>query len=167
MLVLIVAAGCRLAFDRSEPEQLPDAKLFLDAPVVPVDAAPCSSAACAAAGGTCVNDTCEIVEKSERLVTCPAGVACRVICDDASSRPCRDGVRCGGAPSCDVRCIGYRACQAGVDCAGAACAVVCNGSDACENGITVGPVGQCTSHCCGPSACAGGVATCTNDNSCS
>ena len=118
---------------------------------------------CPAAGGTCVGDVCLIAGTGESLVSCPAGVPCEVDCTHAG-QPCRDGVRCAGATTCTVICVGTRACQAGVDCAASACTVTCNGDNACEGGIRGS--GACTSHCCGVGACALGTGECVNDNQC-
>ncbi len=120
---------------------------------------------CGAAGGTCVGEICRIVGTGESLVSCPTGVACEVLCTHLG-QPCRDGVRCAGATTCTVSCVGTRACQAGVDCAASACSVTCKGDEACEGGILTDAGGTCTSHCCGTEACAFGTGDCANDDQC-
>jgi len=171
-LLLTILVACRAGFDPIDRKMdggpmdgAGDAITAIDA----IDAAPgvCVVAACQAAGGMCQANTCVIARTSESAVTCPDGMACRVECT-GSGRPCRDGASCGGATVCELRCIGYRACQDGAACMDSECTVTCDGPEACEAGITVGPGGTCTSHCCGDAeTCAGGVATCTNDAICS
>jgi hypothetical protein len=128
------------------------------------DAGSSCSKVCPGAGGTCEGEICKILGGTERIVSCPSGIACEVDCAHAS-QACRDGVRCAGATTCTVICAGPRACQAGVDCSASTCAVTCNGDQACEGGIR-GEGGTCTSHCCGVDACALGTGTCVNDNQC-
>lgn len=127
---------------------------------------PACADVCPAAGGVCVGDVCRITGTGESVVSCPTGVACEVECSHAG-QPCRDGVRCAGATTCTVTCVGNRACQAGVDCAGSACEVTCDGPEACEGGIRTEAGGSCTSHCCGLEACAFGTEGCETDNQCS
>ncbi len=171
-LVLALLAGCRAGFDPIDPPRdggpIDDARDAIDDAIDATDAAPgvCAPAPCTAAGGTCTANVCVIQETSESAVTCPSGMPCRIECT-GPGRPCRDGVSCGGATVCELRCIGYRACQDGAACMDSEGTVTCNGGEACEAGITVGPNGTCTSHCCGDSeTCIGGVATCANDGVC-
>lgn len=171
MWILAVVGACRIGFD--ETVGVSDAPISGDASdasrgdasVADASLVPCVSTTCNAAGGSCVDGTCEIANNGEVAIACPAGMPCRVLCL-AGSRPCRDGVSCAGATSCEVHCIGFRACQYGVDCADSTCAVTCNGDEACETGIMVGPGGTCTSHCCGVDACLGGIGTCAGDAVC-
>ncbi|HUS33354.1 MAG TPA: hypothetical protein VMZ53_32855 [Kofleriaceae bacterium] len=129
----------------------------------PGDAGSCEPVACTTAGGTCVGSVCQLVATGETILSCPAGMPCRLVCD--GYRFCREGARCNGATWCEVVCIGFRACQAGVQCDASDCLVTCNGPEACEVGITA--TGTCTAHCCGDSqTCAGGVGTCTKDTVC-
>jgi hypothetical protein len=129
----------------------------------PDASSPCAMV-CPARGGTCDGEVCRIVATGQGLVSCPSGVACEVDCTHPD-QACLDGVRCAGATTCTVTCVGTRACQAGVDCAASICTVTCNGGEACEGGIR--GTGTCTSHCCGVDACALGTGTCINDNQCS
>lgn len=119
---------------------------------------------CGAAGGTCVGEVCRIVGSGPSVVSCPTGVPCDVLCTDGD-QPCRDGVRCAGATTCTVSCVGALACQAGVDCAASLCGVTCDGDGACQGGIQTSG-GTCTSHCCGLDACQLGTGDCVNDSQC-
>jgi len=128
-----------------------------------MDGVPCESV-CGAAGGTCIGQVCRIVSTDQRILSCPTGVACEVVCTHAN-QPCRDGVRCAGATTCTVTCVGSQACQAGVECFESMCTVTCNGDRACQGGIDSSN-GTCTSHCCGTNACSLGTGDCVNDNQC-
>lgn len=167
----------------------------IDAPIGNPDAPTstvCVQATCSAAGGTCEQGWCVIDSDSNGEVTCPAGMPCTVICDEqdkckngvkcglatscvvrcTADAACQDrGVDCGSAATCNVTCTGSSACQHGsngnrsVECRASACEVTCSGSGACQDGIDV-DTGTCESHCCGD-ACEGGTDTCINDNVCS
>lgn len=170
------------------PDMMPD--MMIDAPL-----AVCEPTACGAAGGTCTNGACLIVENGQTGVTCPAGMPCSVQCNQNDA--CKNGgVDCGGATTCEVSCFGTATCQSGgvdcglatlctvrcigsascqngtsgdrsVECRSSTCEVTCNGSSACQNGIDVDTTGDCTSHCCGASACMNGLdPSCDNDAVC-
>src|SRR5262245_25644183 len=78
----------------------------------PPDAITCEGV-CGAAGGTCVGEICRIMGVGRNVVSCPSGVPCEVVCTHPD-QPCRDGVRCAGATTCTVSCVGAQACEAGV-----------------------------------------------------
>jgi hypothetical protein len=167
LVVVVVLAGCRFAFDPLGGDNggLGDGGLG-EGGLGDGAGPPCEPVACGAAGGLCQAETCVILQTDETAVTCPAGMACRIECT-GNNRPCRDGASCGDATTCELRCIGDRACQLGTSCGTApTCLVTCNGSEACESGITVGPGTTCTSHCCGTDACLGGVGSCSIDATC-
>jgi len=107
----------------------------LDSAVPPPDAS--AIAACAAAcpqvGGTCDGATCVIAcpgpPACTTALTCPTGVACKVLCP--SEKSCAS-VDCGSASTCRVECTGKDACRSVRSNAGQT-ELVCSGKDACKD----------------------------------
>ena len=120
---------------------------------------------CPASGGTCEGETCIITCSSplpcKGNKKCPAGLACRIVCegkqacdkvDCASGTSC--SVSCAGdqacngdvraeAPSARITCDGYQACNGKVECKGASCAISC-GAQGCKPGEVKCCASQCT-----------------------
>lgn len=138
-----------------------DASVMIDARPLdaPVDASKaCSSTVCVAAGGTCNNGTCVIVGAGSPI-TCPPGMPCEVDCTAGGA--CQNGVSCGTATSCYIRCDGMNTCGgSGINCVGTDCVIDCVVNHACDNQAVLGS-GSCTRHCCASNACTGSLGGCT------
>ena len=114
-------------------------------PLPDASAVTACAAACPQAGGTCDGATCVIAcpgpPACATTLTCPTGVACKILC--ASEKSC-ESVDCGSASSCRVECTGKEACGSVRSNAGQT-DLVCSGKDACKD---VGCSGDaCTVQC--------------------
>ncbi len=94
--------------------------------------------ACAAAGGTCVDQRCRFDcsgdQDCHEPIDCPDGFPCTVACGQES---CGD-ITCPSDSECIVQCMGESSCSGQVECHGPDCQVYCDGADSCRVGISGG-----------------------------
>lgn len=117
----------------------------------------CADAACADAGGTCLNGSCALACAScnGRTFTCPPDTDCTIGCSGTDS--C-DSVKCVGGRSCTLDCTGVASCKGGVSCESERCDLLCKGpKDACKDGVVRCDAGVCNVVCSGLTSCNRGV----------
>src|SRR5262245_45405850 len=147
LLVIATAACGRIGFDPSgagatgDP-QLADAMRTDATPVVAV----CDPSACAAAGGSCLRDTCVIDCTGFgdcANVTCPPGANCDITCGYMGCA----NVQCGDAPRCVIHCEQTNGCT-NVDCdRESMCIVECMAIDRCTGWVNCAVAAQCSVTC--------------------
>jgi hypothetical protein len=136
-----------------------------------IDSATTCDEVCAASGGTCVADVCEIIcigNDACGSVTCPAGVACNVICTGGGSGTGCNSVTCAPGQPCTVACTGGPgvALGGGTGCSSVNCNGACSCDVTCVNGTGVlGGGTGCGSTTCLP-GCDQGAGCTTTGGSC-
>jgi hypothetical protein len=133
-----------------------------------IDAAigdPCVASLCP---GECDHGTCVVVCQESgsdsdgeddgagggacpEVVLCPAGVPCRVECNDADS--CGGGVDCRAASSCEILCQGERSCGGPLECGAGRCTIECRENESCRGGMDCSDSCFCDIDCFGALSC--------------